>query len=201
MQQDSLSRGIKEGDMQAFRTVYEQHYKMLVGFAYNILGDMGLAEEIVDDAIFYLWEHREELEIKQSIRAYLFTVVKNKSINEIKSASHRAFSGFKNISEEENLDFLESVFVDSKHPLGTLIQKESELRVKFYVDMLPDETRRVFVKSRVDGMTYQQIADELGISINTVKYHMKNALSILRKNLEPYMQAIVLAVFIGGKFI
>ena len=60
------------------------------------------------------------------------------------------------------------------------------------IDALPDECRRVFIESRMEEKSYQEIADELGITINTVKYHIKNALRQLRETLGPQLMLIAL---------
>lgn len=185
---------LKRGDEAAFKFVFDNHYTTLCRFANQILHDAALAEEVVDDAIFYLWEHREDLHITHSIRAYLMQAVRNRSLNELSSAACRREQNFSSISPEENAEFLETVFVDESHPMGMLLQQELEDAVTDCIDRLPEECRRVFVMSRFDGMKQEEIARELGISVNTVKYHMKNALALLRQNLAPYLGLLLLAI-------
>ena len=192
---EQLIEDIRNGSMQAFRVIYDQHYLMLCRFAYQFLNDHGLAEEIVDDTIFYLWEHRKDLRLEHSLRAYLMTAVKNKCLNELSSLRHRSQLAFSSITNEENREFLDSVFVDDQHPMGMLIEKELEERILFYINVLPEECRRVFMMSRFDNKKYREIAEELGISINTVKYHMKNALAHLEKHLETYIRLTVISFF------
>ena len=60
---------LKQGNEDAFKYIYKQHYVLLCRFANQMLADAALAEEIVDDVIFYLWEHRDDIEIEYSIRA------------------------------------------------------------------------------------------------------------------------------------
>ncbi len=192
---EHLMDDIRNGDMQAFRAIYDQHYPMLCRFAYQFLNDRGLAEEIVDDTIFYLWEHRQELVIHHSIRSYLMISVKNRCLNELHSLRHRSQMAFSSITNQENCEFLDAVFVDDQHPMGMLIEKELEERIRFHINTLPEECRRVFVMSRFENKKYREIADELGISINTVKYHMKNALAYLEKHLDPYMRIVLLVPF------
>lgn len=188
---EQLIEDIRNGSMQAFRVIYDQHYPVLCRFAFQFLNDRGLAEEIVDDSIFYLWEHRKDLRLEHSVRAYLMTAVKNKCLNELNSLRSRSQMAFSNITHQENREFLESVFVDQQHPMGILLEKELEERILFFINTLPDECRRVFVMSRFENKKYREIAEELGISINTVKYHMKNALAYLEKHLNPYLRFVV----------
>ena len=88
---------LRLGDEQAFRYIYDCNYILLCRFAYQLLDDVALAEEIVDDTIFYLWEHRTDIEITFSLRAYLMRAVRNRCLNELNSQRHRKelhFSSF-----------------------------------------------------------------------------------------------------------
>ncbi len=76
---------LRRGDEEAFKYIYERHYVLLCRFANQILNDAALSEEVVDDAIFYLWEHRREIEITYSVRAYLMRAVRNRCLNELQS--------------------------------------------------------------------------------------------------------------------
>ena len=71
-------------------------------------------------------------------------------------------------------------------------QRELENEIYKAIDKLPDECRRVFAKSRFEGKSYEEISQELGISVNTVKYHIKNALSFLQTELSKYLIALIL---------
>lgn len=185
---------LKKGDEAAFKFIFDNHYVMLCRFANQILHDAALAEEVVDDAIFYLWEHRDELDIRHSIRAYLMQAVRNRSLNELSSAVCRYERNFSAISEEENMAFLDDLFQDDEHPMGILIQKELEQTITDCINQLPEECRRVFTMSRYEQMKQEDIARELHISVNTVKYHMKNALAFLRKNLAQYLATVFIAL-------
>ena len=75
----------------------------------------------------------------------------------------------------------------SDSPYGILLSKELEEKVMQAIETLPAECKQVFIKSRIEQKKNKEIAEELGISINTVKYHMKNAIKILRNKLEHYI--------------
>lgn len=178
---------LKKGDEKAFKYIYDRHYLILCKFAQLLTNDSLLSQEIVDDAIFYLWEHRDTIKITHSLRSYLMRSVRNRCLNELNSLSHRTECSFSNFSMSENIDFLYSVFVDINHPLGTLLEKELEKKIKNTIESLPEECRIVFKKSRFEQKKYKEIASELKISVNTVKYHIKNALSYLHTHLDNYL--------------
>ena len=157
---------LRRGDEEAFKYIYEHHYVLLCRFANQILNDAALSEEVVDDAIFYLWEHRREIEITYSVRAYLMRAVRNRCLN-----------------------------VEENQPLGVLLERELEDELTRSIEELPVECRTVFKKSRFEQKKYEEIALELGISINTVKYHIKNALSLLQKRLDNYLHLLIIYIF------
>lgn len=87
--EELLIKKLRKGDERAFRLLYDRHYVLLCRFANQLLNNAALAEEVVDDVIFYLWEHRQEVEIRYSIRAYLMRAVRNRCLNELQLQSHR----------------------------------------------------------------------------------------------------------------
>lgn len=189
---------LKKGEESAFRYIYDNHYVLLCRFANQLLNDAVLAEEIVGDVIFTIWEQHEKIEITHSIRAYLMRAVRNHCINKINSLSYRAEVRMSNFLLPENMDFLDAVFVDEHHPLGELLEQELEDELHRCIESLPEECRRVFKKSRFEQKKYEEIAGELNISVNTVKYHIKNALSYIQAHMSTYLRLLVL--YIWGNF-
>lgn len=103
---------LKQGNEDAFKYIYKQHYVLLCRFANQMLADAALAEEIVDDVIFYLWEHRDDIEIEYSIRAYLMRAVRNRCLNELNSLRRREELLVSSFFLPENMEFLDRVFVE-----------------------------------------------------------------------------------------
>lgn len=187
---------LKQGDEKAFKYIYDCHYVLLCRFAYQLLDDSSLAEEIVDDTIFYLWEHRADIEITYSIRAYLMRAVRNRCLNELNSLTHRTELRFSSFMLPENVDFLNNVFVEDNHPLGELLDRELEEKLSQCIENLPQECRAVFKKSRFEQKKYEEIATELNISVNTVKYHIKNAIASLQANMGNYLKLLIICFFL-----
>lgn len=188
---------LKRGDEKAFKYIYDCHYVLLCRFANQLLNDGALAEEIVDDTIFYLWEHRLDIEITYSIRAYLIRAVRNRCLNELNSLKHREELRFSSFTLPENREFLDMIFDPDNHPLGSLLEQELEEEFARSIEELPAECRCVFKKSRFEQKKYEEIAAELDISVNTVKYHIKNALAFLQLRMKNYLELLILFIFIG----
>lgn len=183
--QVSLLKKIKKGDTHAFETVYREYYETLCRMAVFILHDKALAEEISDDVMFYLWDHRQEAEI-ENLKAWLLKAVRNKSINALKSAALRERNATDSISDTERHNLLAQLF-DDEHPLEKLIVDETEEQINAAIEQLPEVTRKVFILCKMNGKKYSEAAEELGISVNTVKYHMKNAMKIMESIMKKYL--------------
>ena len=88
--------------------------------------------------------------------------------------------------------------LSDEYPLGTLLERELEKEIRQAICHLPDVCRKVFLKSRFEGKKYEEIAAELAISVNTVKYHIKTALTLLHKELDKYLLGLILLFFISS---
>lgn len=177
---------LKQGNEDAYRYIFSNEYEAMCGFAFGMLHDRIAAEEIADDVIYSLWMSRESLCIKYSLHSYLIGAVRNRCVNKLKSRQR-----FVDIDPEA--DFLKFVFTND-HPLGMLLEKELEQRLAEGISKLPAESRRVFEMSRFEDKTYVDIAKETGKSVNTVKYHIKTALSMLQSHMHDYL-LLLLAFF------
>lgn len=182
---------LKRGNEEAYKYIYDHHYVLLCHVANQYVRDTFLAETIVGDVIFHLWEIRNSLNITTSIRSYLIRAVRNRCLDYINSEHEKKEVSFSGLVPQ---DMPEERYLQSdNYPLGTLLERELENEIRTAIRKLPPECRRVFEKSRFEEKKYEEIAAELNISINTVKYHIKNALSLLQKELSKYL--IVLYLF------
>ena len=181
---------LKNGNEDAYKYIYDYHYVLLCHVANQYLNDNFLSETIVGDVIFHLWEIRETLNITISIRSYLIKAVRNRSIDHLKSGSEKKEISFSVLVPEEMSE--EKYLQSDNYPLGILLERELEHEIRMAIDKLPIECRCVFEKSRFVEKKYEEISRELGISINTVKYHIKNALSFLQTELSKYLIALIL---------
>ncbi|MCH4018911.1 MAG: RNA polymerase sigma-70 factor [Prevotella sp.] len=179
---------IKQGDEKAFEQLYHKYYETLCHFAAQLLHNSKIAEEVVDDVFFHIWDTRDTLEIL-SLRAYLVRSVRNNSLKAIRSNAFQNTVKAVSLSSE-GLQFNEYLS-DEGHPVGWIIEKDMEKQLMDAVNALPEECQRVFRMSRFEGKKYADIAISLGISVNTVKYHIKNAIKQLSKVVTPYIFLLV----------
>ena len=181
MDDKELLKGIRQGREEAFKMLYKRHYGVLCSVAQNYVGDSFMAESLVGDVIVRLWSDRQRVQIDRSLRMYLVRSVRNACLDYIKSQYHqREFASSEYIERS-----LHELYVGKSLP-GSLLEKELENKIQEAMKAIPLESRRVFMMSRFHDMSYTEIAGELGISVNTVKYHIKQSLVIMRRELQEY---------------
>lgn len=177
---------LRAGDNCAYRYLFDRYYPALCSVAYSYVKDHFVSEALVDDVIFNIWQKRSSLNVTSSMKYYLLVSVRNKCREYLRSAAVSRREPISSYDEcEAGDDFSGSAEEE-------LIGKELHQLLKSAIEDLPDETRRVFELSRYEGYSYDEISRELGISVNTVKYHIKRALSILRSKFSEYLMLMPL---------
>lgn len=166
-----------------FERIFTTWYSQLCGYANGFLQDLDASEEVVQEVMVKIWINRETLAITTSMRSYLFRSVRNGCLNVLKHIQIR--DEYKSFREREDSLFQRS------HEEEVMIS-ELEEKIRRAIDSLPMERRKVFILSRYQGMTYQQVADTLGISVKTVENQMGKALKFLRDELADYLPLMVL---------
>jgi len=185
--------GLKNGHEDAYKYLYNEYYNKLCRLANFYVRDSFVSENVVGDIIFYLWENREQLEIHDSLNAYLFISVRNRCYNYLNQAHVQRESSITQL-QEDSLNL--SMHSETELPIGILIEKELQNVVDLAIHRLPEQTKKVFELKRYEDLSYEEISAQLNISTNTVKYHIKNALKILREELGAYLTALILLLFI-----
>ncbi len=161
--------------MEEFDKTYLLFFARLCRFAKQYTGSEPEAESLVQDVFITAWEKRESWEITLPL---LYTLVKTKCIDYLR---HRMVTEKYNRELSYKLASLE--YLDRSFDP----QLDLEQRVQEAVDRLPDQCRKVFLKSRLEGKKYKEIASELGLSVNTVENQIAIALKKLKKELQQYL--------------
>ena len=144
------------------------------------------AEDVVQDVFTIVWNSREKLNTHQSFSAYLFTVTRNRALNELRNA--RTIEQIDAISDGQQALFSEDDIESS------FILKEYETILQQAIDMLPEERRRIYRLSREEGMTYKDIEEYLGISHHTVQSHISSSVQFIRNYVLQHANVSLLAV-------
>ena len=138
------------------------------------VGDLEEAKNLVHEVFIALWEKFEMLPADTNYRSYLYTSVRNRSLNFIRDRKQQ-FS-------------LESVTEQSNDTESDALEvKELESEIELAINSLPEKCRMVFEMSRYEELKYAEIAEKMGISVKTVEAQMTKALGILRKALSNFL--------------
>ncbi len=174
---------LKSGDRLAYTEVYERYKRRLYFFAFKRLGNREEVKDLIHEIFISLWINHEALNLKYSLTTYLHSSVKNKILDILahKKVSTRYVESF-NLYEESGQDFAD--YAIRHKELDAIIEKE--------VDALPNKMRQVFNLSRKSFYTRKQIAEELGLSEQTVKSHIYHALKILKVRLGSMLLLILI---------
>jgi len=167
---EHVKEGIKSGDKSVFKYLFDHYYAILVLFANKFVADLDTARELVQDFFVYLWEYKERLVIKVSIKSYMYTSVKNRCINFLKSKK-RVMS----------LDDLKHDLDEGTSFFEHMVYSEYENEFLQEIKKLPPRCQEVFRLKRFQNKSNQEIADILDISIKTVEAQMSIALKRLRE--------------------
>ena len=160
-----LLRQMKELDSQtAFRDFYNMTYDRLFRIAYYYVKQEEWSQEIVLDVFLKLWKQRSNLLDVRNIEDYCFILVKNASLNYLEKESRHTLIHPDSLPEPQE---------QSYSPEESLISEE--------LDRLPDRCREVFIRIREEKQSYAQVAEELGISMNTVDAQLQKAITRLKE--------------------
>lgn len=178
--------GVVGGSMQAFELLYQHFHRDLYRFALHIVKSDALAQDIVQDVFVRLWENRSKLQKELSIKSYLFTICRNLSLNMLAKAASEA-----HLCEE-----ILKAYVPNPSPDDAQETYEKQARAAF--EQLPPVRRKVFELAKIEGLSYQQIAEQLNISPGTVSDHIVKANRFLKeyvKNQTPVLVGLLLHLY------
>lgn len=169
---------IKQSDIAAFEMLFREFYSPLCHFAAGFVSDMDAAQEIVQEFFYNYWKNREKIQIRISVKSYLYSSIRNMALKHIEQQQVRRRYAAQVLAASE-----ESQQVDQ---LDQLQAKEMQKVIDQTLAALPDRCSLIFRMSRLEGKKYHEIAEALSISVKTVEANIGKALQHLRLNLEKY---------------
>ena len=177
---EALQR-LAEGDMVAYRYLFDEHFPDLCNFLLIYLHSKELSEEIALEIFTFVWEKRKTLQIKATFKSFLFASAKNKAISLYRKEQRKLFTSIdlgQSISQEDS---------SSPHSM-----ENTELReiINTAIDKLPEKSKQIYQLAWEENLSHKEIAEQLGITPKTVENHVGIALRKLRESLNPYYQQI-----------
>ena len=175
---------LKKGDYNAYTLLMNNYYKNLCGYANLFTKDPSKSEDIVQNVFVKLWVYRKKVDSNIPIKRYLHKSVYNEFIDQYR----------KNKSvislEEKHLKAINTVIDNNSFDIEKLMT-----RVNDEIEKLPEKCKRVFILNKKEGLTHDEIAEYLQISIKTVEGHITRAFKILNQKLGKKIKSILIILF------
>jgi RNA polymerase sigma-70 factor (family 1) len=174
---EQLMQEIRAGNMLAFDNLYRKYSARIYRFAFSLLKLPEEAENIVQDVFLKLWVNREKIDKGSSIRYYVFSIAYHSSITVIR----------KKLKETDYVaELIRQQGLEQDSGSLQMEYQELEQKLNAVIDALPARQKEVYLLHRVEGLKYAEIAEQLGLSVNTIENHMARALSAIRTNMGGY---------------
>lgn len=162
---------LHHGDMQAFDILYHRYSQVIYANILKFLKDETSAEDLLQDVFLGIWENRSKIDPEQSFAAFLFTCSRNITFN---------FKRRLKLEMESEIQLAYGI-VESENTIDKVLDsKEAMALVEELLSRLPKQRQKIFRLSKLDGKSYQEIAEEMGISIATVRDHIVKANKFIR---------------------
>lgn len=169
-----LGSQIKDGNKEAFRQLYDLYSKKIYGFALYYLKSVPEAEEVIQAVFVKLWEGRNEIRENLSLRSFLYKITLNHIYNYLKHKNVQKSAGaIFQLAEDTDNSTQEHIFYNNL--------KE---HIDLLIEQLPEQRRTAFKLSRMEGLTHEEIAKRMQISVRTVESQVYKAIKFLRKHLK-----------------
>lgn len=190
MSNSELLSLLKEGDMLAFDALYEKYCKRIFAFVVRYVKSETDAEEIVQEVFLKIWENKNKIDVYSSFESYIFTISYNSTISLIR----------KRVTEKKYIDYLKNLQVaeDVFELTDEVYYTELNGQIQSLLSELTPRQKEIFLLSREEGLTHDEIAKKLGISSNTVKNHIVTTLNFLRSKID---NGIVINAFFAYLFL
>jgi len=170
-----LASGIRSDNLAAFELLYHRYKKKLYYFSLRYLKDEAEAEEIVQIVFINVWEKRNYLDPTNSVKSYIYKAAANYIYNYLKKKSIHARFVDSQINKDEvltNLTYEQVLFNDLEKSINSI------------VGILPPQQQKIFQLNRNEGLTNDEIASKLDLSVRTVENQMYRALKTIRTILK-----------------
>jgi RNA polymerase sigma-70 factor (family 1) len=177
---EELVELLQQGKDKAFDELYFRYRDVLVRFVYMRMKAVPVSEEIVQEVFTTIWERRKTLVIQKKFSAYIYTSVRYMTLDYIKS--HTITDQFiKEVAGSSTNNYTSSSSTED-----SIYYEELQQAVDKAASLLPKKSKEVFILSRIKQYTNKEIAEELNVSHETVKYHIAYALKFMRSYLGEF---------------
>ena len=176
---NEITLAIKAGSNDVFWSVYRAEYNNLLHFVSSYTRNLQDAEDIVQETMLAIWDNRENLDPEKNFRSYLYTIARNKSLNYLRDNAKR----LKGSSLQESENLINSSALSSSYVEDEINALDLQSFIERIYLSLPEKVVNTFKMSRQEGLTYNEIAERMGITTKVVEYHISITLKAIRLHL------------------
>ncbi|MFH7017330.1 RNA polymerase sigma factor [Flavobacterium sp. FlaQc-47] len=182
---ETLVNSLIKGDEKAYMYLIDTHHQSLCAYANSLVKNIYTAEDIVQNTFIKVWEQRDVLKPKNSIKSFLYKLVYNEFIDIYRrsqllyTVEKNYFESLNNIAHEDDSESINQIL--------SAVNKQ--------IETLPPKCRNIFILSKKEGLTNIEIAEHLEISIKTVESQMTIALASLKGSLEEKIKNFLFILF------
>lgn len=177
-------------DLILFNKLFSEYRDRFIRFAYSYTSDRMASEDIVMDAMMYYWSNRDKIDHSNPL-AYILATIKNKSLNYLRDQQLHlsVLDSLKELSEWTLAVQISSL--EACDPTEMFSQDIKD-KVNEAMNRMPEKTKKIFISCRIQGRSYQEVAEEMSLTTKGVEYHVGKATEILRKSLKDYCPIVLL---------
>jgi RNA polymerase sigma-70 factor (family 1) len=197
--EQSVLLRLQMGDSDAFLELYNQYHGPLYHYVLRFVKSPAIAEDVLQDVFLKIWEIKGRIDPNLSFKAYLYRICRNSVFKLLKKMA---------VDESLRVEVMQQLTQSVADADLKLLWQQYEAILQTAINNLSPQRQKVFRLCREEGKTYEQVANELGISRNTVKEHMVLAMKLIREHFEQYgdtstsyMFMLVFATEITSSFI
>ena len=180
-----LLKKMKNNDEIAFKVIFNTYYSRLYYFILEFISFDDIAENIVQDTFFTLWNKRHELKDDSNLSAYLFTVARNNCLHKLRDERYRQKLFTTNSMDQNELEMNMEVLNTFDSSACTF--EEIDRIIEKTLEELPPQCKKVFILSRFEERKNKEIAEELNISVKVVEKHISKGLKKFKESLKDYL--------------
>jgi RNA polymerase sigma-70 factor, ECF subfamily len=181
----AIVRSFMPTGVAAFEHLFKMHFRGLHAYAFTILKEEAMAEEIVQNVFCKIWEKKQLPEIETSPKAYLYKAVYHDCLNYLKHKKVKSAHAMHVVRQSNDRE---------ENASDKVMAGELKERIHTALNELPEQCRTIFQMSRFEGLKYQEIADEMGLSVKTVENQMGKALKLMRIKLVEFLPLFIISL-------
>jgi RNA polymerase sigma-70 factor (ECF subfamily) len=185
-----IQHRMNAGDGAALELLFHRYYNDLCRYLIVFLKDENVAKDIVQDLFLHMWENHVDINFKKSVESYLYQACRYNALMYLRNENRhvKSYEKIRYTSTEESVDVSTEMEV-----------KELDRIINESIDLLPARCRQIFKLSRTRGLSYHEIAAQLGISVSAVDNQVNIAIKKIKRHLGSYYSNVIIAAFLLSK--